>query len=151
MNCIPEYHHSRGDHPWIPSLPTVCLSQLTVSLRWYVVIWGEIRYLPQQKLFLLPWLISLGPFCVLNWQSNTRFIHKWRQFMQTAHGTDNTNSSEIMHIFKPELEAAEEMKQEGGGDMSRICSYTSWSSGTTLHSSTFKKIGLILKYSIMKS
>lgn len=63
--------------------------------------------------------------------------------MQIAHETDNRHSSEIMHMFKLELEAAEEMRYEGRGNISRNCCCTSWSSGTTLHSSTFKKIGLI--------
>lgn len=75
--------------------------------------------------------------------------------MKTIHAGSawgwHRHSSGFMHRFKPELEAAEEMRHEGGGNTGRNCCCTSWSSGTTLHPSTSKKIRLILKYSIRKS
>lgn len=36
--------------------------------------------------------------------------------MQRAHDTENWHDSEIVRMFKPDLEATEEMRHEGGGN-----------------------------------
>lgn len=50
-------------------------------------------------------------------------------------------------MFKPDLEAAEEMRHEGGGEHQQAGTAPTPHGGSdiTLPSSTFEKIGLILK------
>lgn len=79
---------------WSPLNPQLIHCLFKPIAREPQVICGHLRwnfcYLPQQKLFsfLLPWLISLEPFCVFSWQSSPSSIHKCRQLMPAAHEAD---------------------------------------------------------------
>lgn len=71
-----------AQHRWSPHNPQLTHCSVKLIGHEAQVIQSHLRLtlrcLARQKIFLLAWLISLGPSCVLNWRGNTRFIHKQR-------------------------------------------------------------------------
>lgn len=157
MSYAAELHcRVSAEQRWSPLNPQLTLCLFKPIGPEPQVICGHLRwnfcYLPQQKSFFatLP-----GIFRAFLWFQLAEQYQLHPQ-MKTIHAGStwgwHRHCSEFMHMFKPELGAAEEMRHEWGGNTGRNCCCTSWSSGTTLHSSKFKKTRAyieILDYEIL--